>query len=223
MTVLAIILCVLLGLLALVFALLCLKLSVRIVYKNNLTVYGGISFVRIKLFPRKEKKIKNKHKKNTNKTEKQPDDTPSHAAPSEKDVQSSRESKTEKDSEKPQDGKKKSITETVTFIFDIVKQLGTAFGRHGSINVNAFIVTVSKEDACDTAVSFGLMCSAMSAGLALCSLFGKSSINHDKVMTIPDFVSGKSSLEADIKIGIRGIFLLIAATKVLMNKYVKNN
>ncbi len=217
MTVLAIILCVLLGLLALVFALLSLKLSIRIVYKDTLTVYGGISFVRIKLFPRKEKKIK--HKKNANKTEKQPENTPAKAAPSKKDAQSTQDGK----SENPQEGKKKGVSETVTFIFDIIKQLGTAFGTHGSINVNSFIVTVSKDDACDTAVSFGLMCSAMSAGLALCSLFGKSHINHDRVMTIPDFISGKSSLETDIKIGIRGIFILIAAIKILIGKYMKNN
>lgn len=218
-TVLAIILLILLSLLALALILLCLKLSVRIVYDGGPCVYAGISFIRIKLYPRKEKKKKTKRVKARKKS--------SDTEVPEKKNEALQSEKNQKKSTFPPEHqnaeKKKTISETVEFIFDIIKKIGEAFGKHGKIYINRLLINVSRPEAADTAVQFGLVCSALSTGLALCGLFGKSVVKDDFVRATPDFITGKSSISADIKIAIRGIYLVIAAMKILVNKYMKNN
>ena len=224
MTVLGIILVVLIGLCALVFALLLLTVSVRIVYDEKLVLYGCISFFRIKLYPKKEKKKKDK------KTKKEPIrksedvikasgksyNTASQPATEQKNT---KESTAEKKENIPE---KKSVSETASFIFDIIKRAAETLGRHGRIHIRKLVVNVSKPDAADTAVQFGVVCAAHSTALAACSLFGKAKIDEENVRVTPDFITGKSSLSADVQIGVRAIFLVSAAVRILVNKALKN-
>ncbi len=223
MTVVGIILAVLAGLCALVFALLFLTVSVRIVYDEKLVLYGGISFVKIKLYPKKEnkkKEKKQKHKKKTvvNKAEAEKYDVNQKQADGEKDG-----AEGQKNEEKAEEkSKKKSVSETAAFIFDIIKLAGETFGKHGKIHIRRLAVNVSKPDAADTAVQFGIVCAAHSTALAACSLFGKAKIDKENVRVIPDFITGKSSLSADVQIGARAIYLVSAAVKIFVNKALKN-
>lgn len=219
MTVLLYILLILLSVFALIFLILLPKISVRIIYVGETVVYAGYSFLKFKVYPMKEKKEKKpkkpkKPKKTKKSAVKNKDSATQESAPE-------NDTKTVSPDESKKTGKKNSLSDTVTFIFDIIKKVGELFGRHGRIDIKKLIITVSKEEACDTAVQFGLMCSALSTGLALCSLFGKSHISDD-VRVVPDFITGKGNIEADIKISVRGIFIISTAFKILINKILKN-
>lgn len=216
MTVLLYILLILLSVFALIFLILLPKISVRIIYVGETVVYAGYSFLKFKVYPMKEKKEKKpkKTKKTKKSAVKNKDSATQEPAPENV-------TKTMSPDESKKTGKKNSLSDTVTFIFDIIKKVGEMFGRHGRIDIKKLIITVSKEEACDTAVQFGLMCSALSTGLALCSLFGKSHISDD-VRVVPDFITGKGNVEADIKISVRGIFIISTALKILINKILKN-
>lgn len=217
MTVLWVILLVLLSFFALVFLLLLPKFSIRIIYDGSLSVYAGYSFIPIKLHPKKKKgkskksasgyKFKNKNAKKSPKKDMAKDNAD---AAYEKHKASHNQSKS-------------SVLDTITFIFEIIKKTGEMFGKHGEITIKKLLISVGKEDACDTAVQFGLMCSVMSTGLALCSLFGRAGISHENVKVTPDFITGKSSASADVKIAVRGIFIVVTAFKILVNKFLKNS
>ncbi len=224
MTVLTIIFVVLSVFFALLLLLVLPKLSVRVIYEDTLSVYAGFSFFSIKLYPPKEKKQKKQKKKKAKKKtklEKQAASYDDNSVQQEKKADSQKEALLQGHRDKK--SKKESLSETVSFIFDIVKRVGRLFGKHGQISINRLIVNVSGEDACDTAVRFGLMCSGVSAGLALCSAFGKSRISHENVRVNPDFVSEKGSVVADLKISVRGIFVVTTAIKILVNKFLKDN
>ncbi|MBP3580103.1 MAG: hypothetical protein J6K12_02525 [Clostridia bacterium] len=221
MTVLTIILIVLSVFFALLLLLVLPKLSVRVICEDTLSVYAGFSFFSIKLYPPKEKKHKKKKEKKKTVLKKQAASQDGNSVQQEKNADSRKEALLQGHKEKK--GKRESLSETVSFIFDIVKQVGRLFGKHGQININKLIVNVSGEDACDTAVRFGLMCSGVSAGLALCSTFGKSRIYHENVRVNPDFVSEKGSVLADLKISVRGIFVVSTAIKILVKKFLKDN
>ena len=222
MTVLTIILIVLSVFFALLLLLILPRLSVRVIYEDELSVYAGFSFFKIKLYPPKEKKYNKKKKaKKKNVLKKQTASQDGNIVQQEKKADSQKEELLQ--SHKDKKSKKESLNETVSFIFDIVKRVGRLFGKHGQISINRLIVNVSGEDACDTAVRFGLMCSGVSAGLALCSAFGKSRISHENVRVNPDFVSEKGSVLADLKISVRGIFIVSTAIKILVNKFLKDN
>ena len=211
MTVISIILLILLSLICLLFLVLLPKLSVRIIYDTTLKIYAGYSFISIKLYPSKEKKKKQSKKQSLKKSNNKKTPTQSSGTPSTGKTKSSVSSLS-------QPGEKASVSETVSFIVDIIKKVGSLFGRHGEIHINKLHVTVSKEEACDTAVHFGLTCSAVSGLLALCSLFGKEKINHKEIQVVPDFITGKSNLSCDIKLYVRGIFVVTTALKILINK-----
>lgn len=213
MTVISIILLILLSLIGLLFLLLLPKLSVRIIYDSALKIYAGYSFIPLKLYPAKEKKKKWKSKKAAAKAKKK-------QTASQSSVTSSTADKTKNStaSSLPKPPKKASVKETMDFIIDVIKKVGQLFGKHCEIRINKLNVTVSKEEACDTAVHFGLTCSAVSGLLALCSLFGKEKINHKEIQVVPDFITGKSSLSCDIKLSVRGIFIVTTALKILIKK-----
>lgn len=203
MTVLYIILAAILVLLlifALVFA---SPLFVRVVYKEQLLVYAGISFVKIKVFPKKEKE--QKRKKTAVKTTKK--QTP-HLETNEK--KSANASTAHKGG---QAQKSKSVKETLSLILDIVKEVFSVMGKRAEIRIEALNVSVSKPDAADTAVQFGLCQGIVSTLLALSSEFSKAHINDKNISVVPDFISGKSSLMADITLKVPLGSLLFSVIK----------
>ena len=173
--------------------------SVRVRYRDTVSVHAGISFVRIKVFPRKEKKtpsVKRKKKQALQQEKKSTKKSSAHVYEKQKDG-----------------GEKSSAADTLTLVFDIVKAVFEMLGKHSKIRIDALKVTVAKDDAADTAVQFGVCSGIVSNILAFTSNFGTAVIKDENVRVEPDFVSGKSRFEADITLSVRALFLLSSLIK----------
>lgn len=210
MTVLLVILAVVGIVAAMLAAVLLSPLSVRIRYGQTLEVYAGLSFVKFKVFPKKEKKKKEKIK--AKKTS------------SAKAVSKTSETKGSDDSTKPADEKtdgqkenKKELSDTLKLVFEIIKSVFDVMGKRASIRIDELHAVISKPDAADTAVAFGLCGGILSNILAFTSNFRKAVINDKNIGIEPDFVTGKSRFSTDITISIMAGALLYS----LIRGYLK--
>ena len=188
MTVLLVVLAVFSVISALVVFVLFSPLSVRICYDEELSVVVGFSFIKYKVVP-KEKKSRKKTTSVKKAAKEKSAPTPVEKTPD----------KEENVNSVPQKKKaKKDISETLNLVFEIIKSLFEALGKHAAIKVDRLIVVVSKPDAADTAVDFGICTGIVSNILAFTSNFKKSVIKGENVSVEPDFISGKGSLATDI-------------------------
>lgn len=192
-------------LLALVLA---LPLCVRVVYKDTLSVYVGLSFIRIRILPKKEKKKKAKKKKTKIK---QPE-----ISVHKGDV------KENTDTQKAEQKSKKPLSETLSLIFDIIKSFLDMMGKKSKIEIDELSVVVSKTDAADTAVQFGICNGIVTSLLVLTDGFGKAKIKSEKVSVCPDFISGKSTLSTDITLSAPTFSILWSVIRgYLRNQFKK--
>ena len=183
-------------------------LSVRIKYSEGIEVYAGISFIKTRLVPGKEKK----HKPGKPKTEKRVKKVKEEKKKSEAEKEKSTE-------EAPvQEKKKGSLKDTLTLVFDIAKSVLQMMGKKAKIKIDGLNVVVSKPDAADTAIQFGVCNGLVSTFLAFTSNFGKSEINSENISVVPDFVTGKSRIDADITLSARTVSILLS----LLKGYMKN-
>ena len=164
-------------------------LSVRISYTDTLQVYASLSFIKIRLIPKKEKTKAAACRKKKKSTAKKTKKTVS--SDSSKMTNSEIVKETQKQSKKP-------LRETLGVILDIVKSFVEMLGKKATIRIDYLKVVVSKPDAADTAVQFGICNGIVISLLALTSGFGKSVIKDENISVSPDFISGKSSIETDI-------------------------
>lgn len=193
-TVLIVILAIIAVIAALVSFVLISPLSVRIIYRESLEVFAGLSFVKLRVFPRNKKEKKKKNKEKNTKVGKNPKSV-SNEMPAQK--------KSTPDAAKDtQKSKKKNIGETLKLVFEIIKSVFEAMGRRAAIKIDELHVVVSKEDAADTAIQFGLCGGIVSNILAFTSNFAKATINDENITVEPDFVSGKGSLSIDITLSV---------------------
>lgn len=199
---LIVLLSIVLLLLCLVLFLLFSPLWIHVVYKDKLTVVAGLSFIKIRLVPGKNKK----HKKKTEYKN----------VPSKNDKED-RLLDHNNDKNQSQD-KKGSIFDTVSMVLDIVKSFFEMMGKKAKVVIRELRVSVCCEDAANTAIVFGLCSGAVSTILAICSGAGECKIDHENVGAVPDFISGKSSFSADIKLSAPTISIIISVIK----GYLKN-
>lgn len=212
MTVLLVILAVVGIVAAMLAAVLLSPLSVRIRYGQTLEVHAGLSFVKFKVFPKKEKKKKEKIKTKTKKT------------PSAKAVPKTPKTRLADDNTKTayektdgQKANKKELSDTLKLVFEIIKSVFDVMGKRASIRIDELYAVISKPDAADTAVAFGLCGGILSNILAFTSNFRKAVINDKNIGIEPDFVTGKSRFSADITISIMAGALLYS----LIRGYLK--
>ncbi len=181
-------------------------LWIRIKYEDKLTVTAGLSFIRFKLYPGDKKKEKPKRRRGER--------TKSKASNTSAGIQPTQAEKTEKDEPK----KKSSVLDTINLVFDLLKSFTNMLGKSAKIEVEKLICTVSRPEAAETAIQFGLCSGVVSTILAFCGEFGKCRINGKSVGTNIDFLSGKSSLEADIILSARTFSVLAS----LIRGYITN-
>lgn len=206
---LKVIACVIAFLLILLVALLFTNLHVRVVYDSSLAVNAYFGLIRFKLYPKKEKR-KSKEDKSKKAEQVKKDTTLS------KEKSNPKAAHLEK-SDKSQDTK--STRNTLGLIYDIVKSFGDMLGKRARINIRKLTLSVSRPDAGDTAILFGICQGAVSGIVALSSLFGKSKLNEKNIEVIPDFLSGKSKLCTDIDLSAKTIFVL----KSIISGYISNS
>lgn len=201
---LKVIACVIAFLLILLVALLFTNLHIRVVYDSSLAVNAYFGLIRFKLYPKKEKQKSKKAEQVKKDTALLKEKSNPKAAHLEK-------------SDKSQDAK--STRDTLGLIYDIVKSFGDMLGKRAKINIRKLTLSVSRPDAGDTAILFGICQGAVSGIVALSSLFGKSKLNEKNIEVIPDFLSGKSKLCTDIDLSAKTIFVL----KSIISGYISNS
>ena len=194
-TVLTVLGCIFALFVLLIVLLLFSRLSLRVKYDGELYVYGGLGFLRTKIYPEKEvKKVKKRKKiqqdiaKMNSRRKKEGIDT---VLPSAKEL----------------DEIKKSVKETLSMLLEVIVLIGEVLGKSGKIKISRLNVVVSKPDAEQTAVQFGICCGIVSNILSACSVFGESVIKDNNVSVVPDFCGKETSAVVDVTVSFRVISL----------------
>ncbi len=194
--------------LLLVFALVS-PLSVQIRYVNSLEVFARYSFIKIRIYPKREKKKTGKPKKEKKKK---------HHTPSEKKPEASENcDKAEDGGKKASEKPKSPVKEILVLVYEVVKSTFETFGNRAEIDIDLLKVVVSKPDAADTAVMFGICGGIVSNILAFTSNFRRANISDENIHIEPDFLTGKSRLAVDITVRIGAGALLYG----LLRGYIK--
>ena len=215
MTLVNVIVAVLLCLAALLITVWFLSLSVRVVYKNELFVYAGVGPFSIRLVPPKPKKEKAKKHDKRKKKEKNSSDNNTAVKKDDTDAVN------EKGGSEKEDSKKMTVGEVLGTVRSIVEEVLNLFHKKAKIRIDALNVVVSKPDAADTAIQFGICSGIVTAILAFSKLFGKSVIRDENVSVVPDFISGKSRIETDITLSVRVCHAVTAFIKILIKRILK--
>lgn len=213
MTALIIVAAVLLLLALLLFA----EGSITLKYDGELTVTANALFVKLRLLPKKEKKVRlrdfslSKYEKMLEKDRAAAEKK--QAKKAEKD-----EKKKQKKAEKAAENKpKKTISETVDGIKDYAVLVGdvlkTFFG-HLRIDVCRAVVTVGGKDASSAAVTYGIVSQSVAYLMELLA-----SVTHfkrkynEKIDVRADFLSDKISADLEVRFRVRVIHILHVALR----------
>ena len=95
-------------------------------------------------------------------------------------------------------------------------------GKKAKIEIDELCVVVSKPDAADTAVQFGICNGIVVSLLALADSFGKAKIRHENISVSPDFILGKSTLCINITLSApAGSILWSVVRGYLKNQFKK--
>ncbi len=187
-------------------------LWVRVKYQEILTVAVGLSFIKFNVYPEKKKEHKKKGAKKKNIKNK-----PSSDKPKQKEAQQ----KTADKTTNTQTGEKESVSETLSLVLDILKSVTQMFGKRVKINIRKLICVVSRPDAADTAICFGICSGVVSTILALCSDFGKFKADNKNVGATMDFLGEKSKLAVDITISASTVAVIISLIKGFVTNFIK--
>ncbi len=182
-----------------IFVLLICPIVLSVKNKDELTVHVRYIFVRIRLYPQKEKPEKQEKEKKT---------------------------KAKKDKEKTEEKKKPNVfkeklnkdglsefLDTVKYAVNRVKKIPLFIKRHLIFSRIFINVSVSDEDAATAAINYGRACSVIYPAYSFVA--GNFRCKKTSVNVIADFDKKESSAEADIKVKIKLIFIIIAAFKAL--------
>ena len=194
---------IILALLLLVGLLLIIPIKIHILLDEDLRVNLKYLFIKFKLYPNDEKKKKSKPSENESQ-EKKPSATKGFV----------RKLITEK-----------GITEALKEILSIIKELLVPFGPFISkmtVNIKDFTLVVATTDAARTAICYGAVTGLIYDLLAVADK--KVILKKKNIKVYSDFLSDKSSVKANIKLGIKPInlFPLIKSlVKTYMNRILK--
>ncbi len=178
---------IVIGILAFVFLLLICPLSILIKYDNEAEVKVRYLFLTFKFIPRKEKKKKPKKNKPEKPTE-----------------------KTEEKQKKPIGGfiKQKGIgglVELLKEICEILMRFTSSFTKHLVISRLDVDITIVGDDAADTAMKFGYVCSAVYPLISFIDNHVKKCRHSENI--VPGFNDSKTKISLNIKARIKPLFL----------------
>jgi len=173
-----------LGAIALLLTALCLtRISIRVrydsIYGGGLTVYAGVGFLRYRLHPPKEKKVK-KERRVREKPEKK-----------------------KKIAEK-KEAKKPSLGEIFAIIKEarnIVGKLAAKFGQALRLRAHRVEIVVATDDAAKTALAYGAACQAAAYLIEFLTLHFDCKVKNAAVWS--DFSRTEPSARLDLKLSVR--------------------
>lgn len=191
-------------------------ISLRVQYKDMLKWCERIYFVKIREYPEKKKRKKKRKKKKA-------------AANVSSDTSVSGQTKlkspplpdgnldgNDDDEDELEFESAESVKDTLALFLELLKQLFDIIGEDAKIKIDKLSVTVSKPDAADTAVLYGVCGGMVSTVLAVASNFSKCKINEKNVGVTADFIGGKNSVDIDITLSARVIVVYSCLLKAYM-------
>ena len=195
---------IILGIIAVIFVLLIYPLSVSLVYDGELELKIRYLFLCFKILPKKEKKQKKQKKSKPKKTE-----------------------KTEKSDNKSEDKSKNptkdfikqkgisGLIELLKKIVDIILKATKSITSHLVISKLDINVLVVGDDAADTAMKFGYLCSAVYPVVSMIESNIKKCKHNENI--IAGFNDTETKIYLVLKARIKPLFLLGAALRALFS------
>lgn len=180
-----------------------LKISVNFVYEDTLLVYLKILFIKIQLFPAKEKKF---NAKKYEKKEKKKADRPTHIVKK----------------KKPHTNTKPSLTENINLITDIIFEFLKTFSKHLHIKLAKIHIKVASPDAAQTAILYGAVSGSVAVLVdVLNGITNLDSLRNSSISVEPDFLSEKPEAKINISLSMRVYGALAVLIKLLV-RYIKH-
>lgn len=175
-----------------------IKISVIADYSNEFILKIKYLFLTIPVYPRKGEKKPKKEKA----------EEPPKEEPAEKPV------KEKKTGNNPIKNfvNNEGVSGVIALVKDAARILGGFFGgifRHVIFEKLFLTLTIAGNDAADTAIKYGKVCSAVFPSLGL--ICSKAKVKQYDADVSPDFLATKSSAEFHVKVSFRPIFLIGAA------------
>ena len=184
-------------------AILCLRVSVRIGVDENFSLVAGVGFIRIRIFPAKEKKLKlsdyriDKFRKLEEKkrlaAEKKKAKKAKKSSPAE-----------QKAASQPAGGaaekKKRDIPALISKLTRVAGVFLKRFGKHLRIDLRKLNIIIATGDAAQTAIIYGAVIGAVQNLYAL--LVNSSTLRttrKSELFVEPDFLSEKMRVEVDLR------------------------
>ena len=183
---------ILLGILALLMLVLISSVTVLVHIDDDAEIKVGFWFLRFKVFPLKDKKVKKKANK-------------SHKPKEDGYIKKLIE----------QNGIVGAVSELLSVVKIVLKKAGKA-ARHIRVRRCSFLITAASEDAATTAVRYGALCATVFPALKGLQDLLKWNDRKTKVSVVSDFNSDKPTIYLDLKVKLRLCFIVSAAFGVLL-------
>lgn len=179
----------------LIAAFLAMRLNVVVSYKDSLCVYAKVLFIKIPIYPQKEKKKKKKKKEKK---------------PPEKAVEKEEDKKEEKGD------KKVSPVKILWQMRESILRLIEKFFGYLHFKFIRLKITVGCEDAAKTAIAYGLTTQSVAYLIEILNNISNVDISkHSEIYVKSDFISQKSSFDGKIVLYIRVLPLFKIAFRAI--------
>lgn len=219
---------VLLGIVLFFLAFSALLLSLRgtltIAYKEEFSIYAKIFFIKIPIFPRKERKKRKLKRMSARKAARIRKRVEARKKYSAKNliaqiIQKIRDSFSSKDTKKAEDAPKKSVQKSetlpvkltvsdaidiVTIITELVGAVVKRFTKHLRVKVARFNIKVASENAALTAVAYGSISQIINILLPILYTVENFTVPKEKDFSVvADFVSDKPEVDVEFSFSLR--------------------
>ena len=204
---------------ALLTLLLFLKISLIIEYGEGALLTLKVLFVKVRLFPKKEKKHR-KRSMSAKKAAKIKDKLNRKKA-------KKREKKAEKKAKKSEGKKKKTtpsdIINTIGTVSIIVRELVSKFARYIRIKIVRIHVKIATGDAAQTAIAYGALTQSINVLFPLLEDVKNFSMPKNRDIDIyPDFISEDSEMELRLIFSLR-IWQIVATALSILYRLAKHS
>ncbi len=194
---------IILGIIAFFALVLSLKVSLNFVYKDKLSVYLRILFIRISLLPSKKKKF---NAKKHDKKQKKKASKPTH-------VLKEREAEPKA---------KPTLSENIEMVTDVLRVFLKAFPEHLHVRLAKIHIKVASPDAAQTAILYGTVSGAVAVLVDLLNdITNLDGLRRSSIIVVPDFLSDKPEAELNIALSLRVYGALSVLIKMLI-RFIKH-
>lgn len=199
---------VILAILAFLFLISLIRFKITIEYNEELNIYLRVMhIIRIPITPRKEKKLKlsSYSEKAIAKRDKKNQEKEERKAQKKLAKKQQKQEKKKRKKEHPEESKpKRSLSENLSLILDVVKVLFSRFFKHLRIDLSRIHISLVGEDAAQTAILYGVVCQSVAYLLELMkSLRTVSPPDLSDVSVTPDWVGEKTQIDIKISFSMR--------------------